>query len=112
MADRTTSHAKSVQLESDAESLLDRYPELRDRFNDSNIANDQTMVEEQGAKHELRPPEDIARPVDRAAHQNRMAQDDQSAKAKALLDQYDMTDRTPADAAQDRSRDDDYSQEM
>lgn len=112
MADRTTSHAKTVQLESDAESLLDRYPDLRDRFKAANAANDQTMVEEQGAKPELRPPAEIARPVDREAHQNRMAQDDQSARAKALLEKYDMSDRTEADASRNRSRDDDYSQEM
>lgn len=114
MNDRTTSHAKTIETPQDrADDLLQKYGYVKNTFdhardpyisrqlNDEAAArrmNEQRgenswMVSQEQPRFLNRPPDEIARPKDREAHHDRMAEDDKRARAETLLDRYGYQDR-------------------
>lgn len=95
MAERETSFAKNVQLDSYKQSLLDRAERLGVTFNNasSNEAKQSqgdkqgsSMVEKDQPKHVNRPPEEMAKAADRQAYAKGMRNDDKAAKTKQAMD--------------------------
>ena len=131
MNDRTTSHAKNVIMDTDrADDLLRQYgyvkhtfdhardPSISRQLNDEAAAKraaedrgeNSWMVSTDAPRDVYRPPEDIARPVDRETHQNRMGEDDRRARAQALVDRYALNERPYHEQPQSHSNKQDYSQ--
>lgn len=95
MSERETSFAKSVQLDSYKQSLLDRAERLGVTFNNaSSDKSTQTQgdkqsssqVEKDQAKLVNKPPAHMASAADRQVHSKGMRGDDKAAKAKQTMD--------------------------
>lgn len=93
MADeRTTSFAKSVELDSYLDGMLDQIESPKEAFEmaaegppqsgqerEGSDRRESEMVSGDAAENNLRPPPEIAQPVDRATHQAEMRADHQGA---------------------------------
>ena len=94
MAERTTSVAKEVELTPREEAILRTYETSRDAFDrareddpsrsyensDVRGGDGSQMVEQDQPKPENRPPEEIARPVDRETFDQKWEQEQQRAE--------------------------------
>lgn len=125
MADRTTSEAKNVKLDSYKDHLLNVYGELGKEFNsqaqgqekdasvrgeeDRGVNEGSEMIKKEAPRLDNRPPPEMARSQDRKTFNEKLEADDK--KAKAYLDTLKDIHEKNRDIIQDRGRDsgNDYS---
>ncbi len=128
MADRTTSHAKEVKMDSYNASLLERYGVAKNDFNnvrdpminqqnkDMNRekieaqGRDSNMVKEDMPKLEPKPPKDITKEQDNKTFNDKWQREQTEAakdqRAKDLMDRYKDSDS--ANKKDDRGRDNNF----
>lgn len=128
MADRTTSHAKEVELDSYTASLLERYgvaknhfdhardPMISQQIKDMNREKAEAqgrgsiMVREDMPKAELRPPDEIAKEQDNKTFNDKWQREQAEAakdqRTKDLMDRY--KDKEPSNQKDDRGRDNSF----
>ena len=124
MSDRETSFAKSVQLDSYQQSLLDRHERLRSQFSEAS-SNQQaqesgdkqgsSMIEKDSSTTKNRPPADMARDVDGEVHKKNMRNDDQAAKKsrqQALLNRQERLKQNEDANKSSNSNKSGYSNDM
>ncbi len=124
MADKTTSHAKDVQLDSYSASLLDRYgvakndfdhardPMISQQIKDMNQEKTDAqgrgsmMVKEDKPKAELKPPKELAKEQDNKSFNEKWQKEQNEAvkdqRSKDLMDRY--KDCEPSPQKDDRNR--------
>ncbi|MCP4366555.1 MAG: hypothetical protein GY797_00350 [Deltaproteobacteria bacterium] len=125
MPDKTTSHAKDVQLDSYSASLLDRYgaakndfdhardPMISQQIKDMNQEKTDAqgrgskMVKEDKPKPELKPPKELAKEQDNKSFDDKWQREQNEAamdqRTKDLMDRY--KDKEPVNQKDDRGRD-------
>ncbi len=125
MADKTTSHAKDVQLDSYSASLLERYGVAKNHFDHArdpmisqqikNMNREKTeaqgrgsfMVKDDMPKAELKPPKEISKQQDNKSFDDKWQKEQAEAakdqRAKDLMDRY--KDSEPNPQKDDRNHD-------
>lgn len=120
MSERETSFAKSVQLDSYQQSLLDRVERLKSQFNnrDTQKSADKqgsSMVEKDSSTAKNKPPEHMTRDVDRQVHGKNMVKDDKVAKKsqkQRLMEQQERLKQTQDTSKSGNSNKNGYSNDM